>query len=319
MMAPQVQTIRIATRTSKLALWQAESVKHNLKGQGHTCELVLIESTGDLQLTQPIYAMGISGVFTKQLDIALLENKADIAVHSLKDVPTQMAEGLMLSAVLTRGPHQDIVIVKNKKILEDKTGKATIATSSLRRRAQWLAKYPAHSTTPIRGNVQTRLRKFAENEEMSGVIFAKAGLERLDLLPADAVVLDWMIPAPAQGIVGIVCRSDDKETIEKCAAINDRDSFIAGYIERQFLATLMGGCSVPISALAIVASDSITFKGAMHSFDGSIYYVVEKVFARTDWEEAGRVAANELLSKEGATQLLNEIKNKKWDAEGTVD
>ena len=318
-MDTKAETIRIATRTSKLALWQAETVKHELEKQGHTCELVLIESTGDMQLTQPIYAMGISGVFTKQLDIALLEGQADIAVHSLKDVPTQMAQGLQLSAVLPRGAHQDIVIVKNKSILEDKASKATIATSSLRRRAQWLAKYPLHSTTPIRGNVQTRLRKFAENEEMAGVIFAKAGLERLDLLPADAVVLDWMIPAPAQGIVGIVCRSDDRETIEKCKAISHEDSFIAGHIERQFLATLMGGCSVPISALAIVEGDGITFKGAMHSFDGSICYVIEKILKHADWADAGSIAANELLSKEGARHLLSEIKNKKWDAEGTVD
>jgi hydroxymethylbilane synthase len=318
-MTNKVQTIRIATRTSKLALWQAETVKHELEKHGHACELVLIESTGDMQLTQPIYAMGISGVFTKQLDIALLDGTADIAVHSLKDVPTQMAQGLLLSAVLPRGPHQDIVILKNKETIEDTRGKATIATSSLRRRAQWLAKYPAHTTTPIRGNVQTRLRKFAENEEMAGVIFAKAGLERLDLLPANAVVLDWMIPAPAQGIVGIVCRSDDNETLEKCQAINHEDSFIAGHIERQFLAMLMGGCSVPISALAIVEADDIQFKGAMHSFDGSHFYMVDRVFTRTEWQDAGSLAANELLSKEGAKKLLTEIKNKKWDAEGTVD
>jgi hydroxymethylbilane synthase len=263
--------------------------------------------------------MGISGVFTRQLDIALLEGTADIAVHSLKDVPTQIAQGLTLAAVLPRGSHQDIVIMKDKKILEDQSGRAVIATSSLRRRAQWLARYPSHSTTPIRGNVQTRLRKYAENEEMAGVIFAKAGLERLDLLPADAVILDWMIPAPAQGIVGIVCRSDDEKTIEKCKAINHEDSFIAGYAERQFLATLMGGCSVPISALALVDHGSIQFIGAMHSFDGSVYHMVERVFDRRDWQEAGSIAAHELLSQAGARSLLAEIKNKKWDAESTID
>lgn len=318
-MADKDPIIRIATRTSKLALWQAEAVKDELKKKGHKCELVLIESTGDLQLTQPIYAMGISGVFTKQLDIALIDGTADIAVHSLKDVPTQMAEGLILSAVLPRGAHQDIVIVKDRKTIEDNVGQATIATSSLRRRAQWLAKYPAHSTTPIRGNVQTRLRKFAENEEMAGVIFAKAGLERLGLIPTDAVILDWMIPAPAQGIVGIVCRVSDRETIEKCQAINHMDSFIAGHIERQFLSTLMGGCSVPISALAVVEADRIKFKGAIHSFDGGDHYIVNEVFACQDWQDAGIIAAKELLSREGAKELLGEIKNKKWDAEGTID
>ena len=313
------QTIRIATRTSRLALWQAETVKYELERSGHHCTLVPIESTGDMQLTQPIYAMGISGVFTKQLDIALLDGSADIAVHSLKDVPTQMAKGLTLPAVLERGAHQDIVIVKNKKVLDDLSGAATIATSSLRRRAQWLARYPAHQTTPIRGNVQTRLRKFAENGAMDGVIFAKAGLERLDLLPAGAVVLDWMIPAPAQGIVGIVCRADDQDIIAKCTAINHEESYIAGHMERQFLSALMGGCSVPISALALAEGQAVRFTGAMHSFDGQVCHLVDKVFARQEWPDAGRIAASELLSQSGAKELLTEIKNKKWDAEGTVD
>ena len=349
-MATDQQTLRIATRTSRLALWQAETVKALLERAGHACELVLIESTGDMQLTQPIYAMGISGVFTKQLDIALLDGTADIAVHSLKDVPTQMAQGLTLTATLERGAYQDIAIIKDKKILDPDHGPAVIATSSLRRRAQWLAKYPAHTTAPIRGNVQTRLRKFEENKDMSGVIFAKAGLERLNLLPSDAaakapfgglgaaIVLDWMIPAPAQGIVGIVCRDNDEATKQKCAAINNQESFIAGYIERQFLRTLLGGCSVPISALAVTDGDKIKFKGAMHSFDGSRYFIVEKEFAQSGvlatspleraggevsggevWKEAGQLAAEELLSQAGAKELLEEIKNKKWDAEGTVD
>ena len=332
-MATDQQTVRIATRTSRLALWQAETVKALLERSGHACELVLIESTGDMHLTQPIYAMGISGVFTKQLDIALLDGTADIAVHSLKDVPTQMAQGLTLTATLERGAYQDIAIIKDKKILNPEHGPAVIATSSLRRRAQWLAKYPAHTTAPIRGNVQTRLRKFEENKDVSGVIFAKAGLERLDLLPADAIVLDWMIPAPAQGIVGIVCRDNDAATKQKCAAINNKDSFIAGYIERQFLRTLLGGCSVPISALAVTDGDKIKFKGAMHSFDGSRYFMVEKEFTQSGvlapspleraggevWKEAGQLTAEELLSQTGAKELLEEIKNKKWDAEGTVD
>ena len=284
-MATDQQTVRIATRTSRLALWQAETVKALLERSGHACELVLIESTGDMHLTQPIYAMGISGVFTKQLDIALLDGTADIAVHSLKDVPTQMAQGLTLTATLERGAYQDIAIIKDKKILNPDHGPAVIATSSLRRRAQWLAKYPAHTTAPIRGNVQTRLRKFEENKDVSGVIFAKAGLERLDLLPSyaaakapfgglgAAIVLDWMIPAPAQGIVGIVCRDNDEATKQKCAEINNQDAFIAGYIERQFLRTLLGGCSVPISALAVTDGDKIKFIGAIHSFDGKRYFI----------------------------------------------
>ena len=318
-MATNQQTIRIATRTSKLALWQAETVKDHLEKLGHPCELVLIESTGDMQLTQPIYAMGISGVFTKQLDTALLGGIADIAVHSLKDVPTQMAQGLVLAATLERGAYQDIAIIKDKKILDRNNEHAVIATSSLRRRAQWLAKYPAHTTAPIRGNVQTRLRKFAENDEMAGVIFAKAGLERLGLLPADAIVLDWMIPAPAQGIVGIVCRNDDTAILEKCELINHQDSFTVGHIEREFLRTLMGGCSVPISALAVTEGERIKFKGAMHSFDGSRFHIIERSFDHADWREAGTLAAEELLSQNDAKEFLQEIKNKNWNAESTID
>jgi hydroxymethylbilane synthase len=317
-MANKLQTIRIATRTSKLALWQAETVKENLERSGHQCELIFIESTGDMQLTQPLYALGVSGVFTKQLDIALLEGKADIAVHSLKDVPTQIAQGLKLISVLERGAHQDVALIKDRSIF-DRGHKATIATSSLRRRAQWLAQYPAHTTASIRGNVQTRLRKFAENEGMDGVIFAKAGLERLGLLPSDAIVLDWMIPAPAQGIVGIVCREDDTISSDICSRINHNESFIAGYIERQFLSTLMGGCSVPLSAYASVSEERIHFTGAMHSFDGDNFYKVEKDFDRTDWKNAGQLAASELLSQSGARELLEEIRNKKWSNENTID
>src|ERR1043165_484915 len=203
-------TVRIATRSSPLALWQANSVKHKLEAIGINCELVLIESTGDQQQTQPLYAMGISGIFTKQLDTALLNNQADIAVHSLKDVPTLLAENLFLAAVLERGAHEDVALVKNESILHKAGQPAVIATSSLRRSAQWLAKYPNHKTVPIRGNVQTRLRKFEEANDIDAIIFAKAGLERLGLLPAYAQVLDWMLPAPAQGTIGIVCRKDDK-------------------------------------------------------------------------------------------------------------
>ena len=310
--------IRIATRSSKLALWQAEEVKNQLEANGAVCRLVLIESTGDLQLTQPIYAMGISGVFTKQLDVALLEGKADIAVHSLKDVPTLLADGLSLTAVLPRGAHQDVLLIKDKSILSNE-GIATIATSSLRRIAQWLSRYPRHKTSPIRGNVQTRIKKYTENEHTDGVIFAKAGLERVGLLPDDAVVLDWMIPAPAQGIVGIVCRSDDTAMRYICTAINHDLSFVAGSAERQFLNTLMGGCSVPISAYAEIEGDMMHFTGALHSFDGSRAFVIKKSYEQSTWQDAGRTAANELLHQPEAKELLEEIRSKNWSHEDTID
>lgn len=305
-------TIRIATRGSALALWQANTVKNQLEQKGHSCEILTVQSSGDINLTQPIYAMGISGVFTKELDAALLNKEADIAVHSLKDVPTQLAQGLSLTAVLERGACHDVAIVKRKEILDNPNGMATIATSSLRRRAQWLAKFPKHTTVGIRGNVQTRMRKFQEEEKTDAVIFAKAGLERMNMLPSDAVVLDWMLPAPAQGIVGIVCRENDSAMQQICAGINHHPSFIAGTIERDFMRTLMGGCSVPVSALALVTESGIEFRGAIHAFNGSRFFEVKETIAANEWQNAGTGAALKLLQQPGATELMEEIRNKKW-------
>lgn len=309
------RTIRIATRSSALALWQANAVKTALEAKGNTCEIIPIKSSGDINLTQPIYTMGISGVFTKELDISLLNNETDIAVHSLKDVPTQLAEGLELVSVLQRGSYQDVALVKNKTILEDSAIPANIASSSLRRRAQWLAKYPHHKVQDIRGNVQTRLRKFQETQQIDAVIFAKAGLERLNVLPEDAMILDWMLPSPAQGIVGIVC-CDNNESIKKIVTeINHKTSFIAGNIERQFMQTLQAGCSVPVSALAVLKDEEIQFRGAMHNFDGTQCFEVNIHFDRSEWETAGKKGADMLLKKEGALDLLAIIKHKKWKDE----
>jgi hydroxymethylbilane synthase len=302
--------VRIATRSSPLALWQANAVKQKLEAQGQACELVLIESTGDVNLTEPIYSLGISGVFTKQLDIALLEGRADIAVHSLKDVPTLLAEGLELAAALERGAYEDVVVVKDKKVLDDENGKATIASSSLRRKAQWLQKYPNHTVVPVRGNVQTRLRKLEENKDVDGIIFAKAGLERLNLLDENSITLSWMLPAPAQGIIGIVVKSNDTKTKELCGSINHQESFIAGSAERQFMRALQAGCSVPVSALARIHNNELEFEGAMHSFDGTKEYRVLRVSLIDEWETVGKEAAEKILQQQGAEDLLREIKNK---------
>ena len=300
-------TIRIATRQSPLALWQANTVMDRLKAINVPCELILIESSGDLNLTSPVYAMGITGVFTKELDIALLEKRADIAVHSLKDVPTQLAAGLSVQAVLERGSSADILISKESFNPEKAT---QIATSSLRRRAQWLMRYPHHTMAPIRGNVQTRLRKFNENIEVEGVIFAKAGLERMNLLNGNITILDWMLPAPAQGIVGVVCRSEDEEICKILNQINHQTTFIEGAIEREFMRTLLGGCSVPVSALAKTDDETITFKGAIHAIDGSHCNIIEKTISVNHWKGLGMQAAQELLQQEGAESLLNEIRAK---------
>jgi hydroxymethylbilane synthase len=299
-------------------MWQTEAVKAKIEAAGYTCAIIPVESTGDIQLTQPIYALGISGVFTKQLDIALLNNEADLAVHSLKDVPTRLAQGLTLCAALERGSAEDVVILKNKEAI-DSGHTAAIATSSLRRRAQWLAKYPHHQMVPIRGNVPTRLHKFETGNEMDGVIFAKAGLERLGLLPPHAVVLNWMLPAPAQGIIGIVCRDTDNEVKDLCNTFNHATSLLTGTVEREFLGVLQGGCSVPISALAEINNNEIHFRGAMHSYNGTASFNVQQIAPLHLWQTVAQKAAEELLLQPGATELLQEIRNKKWDDNSTIN
>jgi hydroxymethylbilane synthase len=298
--------IRIGTRTSALAIWQANAVRDALQARGYDAVCVGIESTGDKDLTSPLYAMGITGVFTKELDSALLENKIDIAVHSLKDVPTEPANGLVLSAVLPRGPAEDVVVCKSGVDLQ--TPELKIATSSIRRKAQWLEKYPSHQILPVRGNIQTRLRKLEEQQDLAGMVFARAGLERLNQMSEHTFTLDWMLPAPAQGIIGILCRCSENKILAACQQINDASTYIVAEIERQFMYTLQGGCSVPVSCLTIIDDDFLVVRGALHSMDGQKAYRIEKRYPLTFAGEAGADAAHELLNVPGASKLIDEIR-----------
>ena len=199
--------IRIGTRASALALWQANTLQDLLNAKEIKTELILIKSTGDLDLSQPLYEMGTTGIFTKTLDTALLNNKIDIAIHSMKDVPTLLAKGIQQGAILERGPVFDVLVKKTSDSLENDS---TIATGSLRRKAQWLAHNPDNNIVPLRGNIQTRLNKLQESA-WGGAIFAEAALVRLETEQKQIEVLDWMIPAPAQGALMVVCKSKDKE------------------------------------------------------------------------------------------------------------
>jgi hydroxymethylbilane synthase len=273
---------------------------------GWRAQLVPLETTGDVDLVRPIYAMGVQGVFTKELDTALLNNRADIAVHSLKDVPTILPKGLMIAAVLERASSTDILVHK-KGFDPSKKENAVIATSSIRRRSQWLHRFPTHNMVNVRGNVQTRMRKI-EEEGWDGIIFAKAGLERLGLLPDHFMVLDWMISAPAQGAIAVVCREDSVLAKEACGKINHRDSEILVSVERNFLFHLEGGCSVPISALAIHKSDEIIFRGAVHSLDGVREMTVELKAPKEKWETIGREAATQIKESEKGRGILDEFR-----------
>src|SRR5512138_3482841 len=288
-----MKMIRIGTRESQLAVWQAEQVKSLLAQHGYDSELVYIKSEGDIDLKTPLYEMGVQGVFTRSLDIALLNDKIDIAVHSMKDVPTQLAKGIVQAAVLKRASYKDVLVphpdlkdvskIFGRGIIELEHGitsiggsetkeasyrekidtgekiDAIIATSSIRRRAQWLNRFPHHSIETLRGNVNTRLRKLKESN-WHGAIFAKAGLERIGLLPENSIELDWMLPAPAQGAIMVVCREEDKLCLDACVNLNDADTAICVKIERDFLKTLLGGCSTPISALAKIKKGRVYFE-----------------------------------------------------------
>lgn len=261
-------TIRIGTRHSQLAIWQAKTVQNQLEKLGHKTTLVTVKSTGDLVLNQPIYELGITGVFTRNLDIALLNEDIDIAVHSLKDVPTRLPKGIIQAAVLKRGNVKDTLVFKNnEEFLAQK--EATIATGSLRRKAQWLNRYPTHSIVGLRGNINTRLQKLETQKNWNAAIFAAAGLGRIGLTPKNSVNLDWMVPAPAQGAIMISCLESDAETYEICKALNHEETEICTRMERFFLNKLEGGCSAPIGALAFIKNEEIHFHGIILSEDGT--------------------------------------------------
>jgi hydroxymethylbilane synthase len=299
--------IRIGTRESQLAVWQATQVREMLEREGIAAVLVPIKSEGDIDLKTPLYEMGVQGVFTRTLDIALLNNTIDIAVHSLKDVPTQLPRGVAQAAVLKRGPVHDLLVYKgDAEFLHNRDSVAQIATSSIRRKAQWLHRYPHHQIHNLRGNVNTRLRKLAE-EEWQAAIFAQAGLERIQLRPEKSIVLDWMLPAPAQGAIVVASRENDEEALRICEALNDPDTALCTKVERDFLRTLLGGCSTPISALAEVEDGDLYFSGQLLSLDGRHKVEVEKILPLEKADGIGRIAAQEVLNR-GGQAIADEIR-----------
>jgi hydroxymethylbilane synthase len=296
--------IRIGTRKSQLAVWQASQVKDLLVQQGYACELVYIKSEGDIDLKTPLYEMGVQGIFTRSLDTALLNDRIDIAVHSMKDVPIQLAVGCVQCAVLKRASFKDLLVYKGESdFLNDVNSSAIIATSSIRRKAQWLHRYPGHSIENLRGNVNTRLKKLEESD-WNGAVFAAAGLERIGLRPANSIELDWMLPAPAQGAIMVVCREEDAFCYQACSTFNDIDTAICTRIERDFLKALLGGCSTPISGLATIDNQIINFKGSILSPDGKQKAEVEmscSILAAAGKQALtlGKTAADKILKDGG--------------------
>ncbi|WP_297760792.1 hydroxymethylbilane synthase [uncultured Muriicola sp.] len=295
--------IRIGTRDSELALWQATSVKIKLEELGHTCQLVPVKATGDLLLDKPLYELGITGIFTKTLDVALLKGEIDLAVHSMKDVPTLLPKGIVQAAVLERGNPRDILVHKGLNFLNEE---GLVATGSLRRKAQWLHKYPLHEITDLRGNVNTRLEKLSTNP-WNAAIFAAAGLERIGILPEKHTTLEWMIPAPAQGAMMVVTLDKNEDCKKALAALNDADTEKCTKVERDFLRTLEGGCTAPIGALARFKENNLYFRGILLSLDGQVKFEIHKEVNRQALDGFGKACAQDIL-EQGGKELMTSIK-----------
>ncbi len=296
--------IRIGTRDSELALWQAKTVQNQLERLGYATQLVPVKSDGDLELNKPLYELGITGIFTKTLDIAMLNGTVDIAVHSMKDVPTKLPKGIVQAAVLERASNQDILVLKEHQNIPEN---AVIATGSLRRKAQWLNKYPNHQVVNLRGNVNTRLQKLS-NSNWLGAIFAKAGLERINILPKNYVALDWMIPAPAQGAMMVVALEKDSYCLEALSKLNHINTAICTQVERDFLQTLEGGCTAPIGAEATIKNNVLYFKGVLLSVDGKKKVTINKHTPLQAYTNFGKQCAEEVLAN-GGNEIMNELQN----------
>jgi hydroxymethylbilane synthase len=299
------KTIRIGTRDSELALWQAHTVEKKLNDLGYKTEIIAVKSQGDILLDKPLYELGITGIFTKTLDIAMINGQVDIAVHSMKDVPTALPIGIVQAAVLERATVLDILVHKGN--LDFLNAEGTIATGSLRRQAQWLHKYPSHKTVDLRGNVNTRMQKLQESD-WNGAVFAAAGLERINLKPKTFIDLDWMVPAPAQGAMVVVAMQNDAFCVEAVTKLNHKESEICTYIERQFLKVLEGGCTAPIGALAKIDNGEIHFIGNLFSLDGKEKLEIEKTISLEQWTDLGKNCALEILEN-GGTALMKTIKD----------
>lgn len=263
--------LRIGTRASPLALWQANHVAERLRAYSpRPVELVHIQTHGDRDQAASLAHIGGLGVFTKEIQRALLDGRVDVAVHSLKDLPTEVVPGLTLAAVPPRGPTGDVLVSEKYAHFDELPQGARVATGSLRRRAMVRHRRPDLELVDIRGNVDSRLRKLRDLH-LDGLILAAAGLERLGLSNVVTEVLDpaWLVPCVGQGALGLECRTDDTATRELLANLDDPTTHAAVDAERSLLSHLGGGCQVPIGAIATVADDRLTLRAAVLSPDGS--------------------------------------------------
>lgn len=297
-----MECIRIGSRKSRLALWQAEKVAEKIRALGYETQIIPIESQGDQNQKQPLYTMGITGVFTKNLDLALLNDTIDVGVHSLKDVPTTLPNGIILSATLARDYPED-VLIRNKAAKNKPLDKLSIATSSLRRRAFWKNQFPNTAFTDIRGNVETRIRKIEEGLA-DATLLSLAGLKRMNVEVAYET-LPFLLQAPSQGVVCCTSKEDNPQLLDLLSQINHSDTMQCVDVERGFLRRLEGGCTAPIGAKATLFDNKIYFEGRLVDLSGAqrIDLIEEAAWQKN----LGAIFADKVLQQGGA-KIMAEIK-----------
>ena len=306
-----MKTLRLGTRGSKLAIWQAQYVAAELKRHHHDLqvEIKIIKTTGDKVLDVALSKIGDKGLFTKELEIELIKENIDLAVHSMKDMPSELEASLMIGAFLKRENPQDVLLSIHNYSLAELPEGATLGTSSLRRRAQIKAIRPDLKIVDIRGNVETRLRKMQE-DGLDGIILAYAGVKRLGLdnYISDFLAYEVMMPAVGQGVIAIEIRKDDDEIKEILSSINDYETNLAARAERSFLFHIQGGCQVPIAALAHLIDKELEISGLIASLDGKTIVKLSRRGKPAEAEKMGQELAIALLGAGGA-EILNNIKS----------
>ena len=297
-------TIRLGTRASALARWQANWVAAQLKGLGISVELVPITTTGDREQRGPIGSLGSQGVFTKEIQRALLEDRIDLAVHSLKDLPTEPVDGLSLTAVPERETVRDALLCREAPTLADLPDGAKVGSGSMRRRSQLLHRRPGLEMVDIRGNVDTRLAKLNEGQ-YDAIILAEAGLKRLGLHDQITELVDSqiMLPAIGQGALGLETRADDETTRSALAPLDHAETHTAVLAERAMLAALRGGCLAPVAAWGRFEGEQLVLTGRVLSIDGTQCLEISETAADRDGLSLGEMVAERLLDQ-GAEELI---------------
>lgn len=302
------KVIRIGSRDSELATWQAKEVQAQLLAKNIQSEIIFIKSIGDLVQDKPLNQIGTVGVFTKALDDALLNNEIDIAVHSCKDLPSQLHDDIQFCAFLEREEYSDVLVSNHAlNFLEDKNFSGTIATGSVRRKAQLLAQFPNANIVGLRGNVPTRLQKLRESN-WSGAVFANAGLKRLGIEPTFYQKATFMVPAPAQGVVAVVCRAEDAESFQLSHQINHKETEVTTLIERKFLHLMEGGCISPIGGIARLEGENVCMTVSILSTDGKEKVEFTEVASIEQADKLAQLVYEKAVSL-GAKEIINSIEN----------